>query len=666
VHISVAGFANGASVRVSQTGQADFVVTAPNGAYAWDAWIPASAAAGVVTVKAADAANSASSATATYTVYTTAANAMTLAVVSGDQQTGPPGAALPLPLTVMLKDQNGNPVAGQTVAFAASPGASVAPASAVTDANGTASASLRMPMAEGISLATATSGKSILTFNEKSQAASLANFPALSQNVSGTLGNGADTIQNKGALLTAAAGILLYHQSRGELPEPNGLANPTTLNQFLSAFCAYDPQNNPICDGFLTIGASTEQTVNLWRLGAFVSNSLTVQIEPATQNEIRDLLALGAPALLALQLGPLGSHYVVATGVAGDGSILIADPNPAFGQTTLNGYVSGFGGVGQYVLATLAGVVRLLPQSPAAPGFLAAGNAGVTISTGGAACAGLTVPGTAAAAGVIPSAAPAPLSLAACDGTAALYEMDVAGAGAFNVAFTDLSPGGARTFLSGTGNTSYMASRSGSTWSVGPLLGTVSTIVNAASFTPNFAPGEFLSVFGAGLAGSTVLVNGQSATVVASTPFQVNAIVPTTAATGQAVIQVTSPTGVVQQTANISATAPAIFTIGNGQAAITNQDNSLNTPANPAKRGSYLIVYATGFGALNAQGAATAAVTAVIGGVSVPAAYGGKSSSPGLNQANVLIPATLPPGLSVPFYLVQGGVQSNTVMVAIQ
>src|SRR6185437_429791 len=265
-----------------------------------------------------------------------------------------------------------NPIAGQTVTFAASPGGSVTPASALTDTNGKASAWLRFPMAEGISLATATSGKSIVTFNEKSQAASLANFPALSQNVSGTVGNGVDTIQNRGALLTAAAGILFYHQSRGELPQPNGLANPTTLNQFLSTYCAYDAQNNPICDGFLTVGASTEQTVNLWRLGAFVADSLTVQIEPATQNEIRDLIALGAPALLALQLGPLGSHYVVATGVAPDGSILIADPNPVFAQTTLNGYMGGFGGVGQYVQATLAGVIRLLPQPPAAPGFLAA------------------------------------------------------------------------------------------------------------------------------------------------------------------------------------------------------------------------------------------------------------------------------------------------------
>ncbi len=311
-------------------------------------------------------------------------------------------------------------------------------------------------------------------------------------------------------------------------------------------------------------------------------------------------------------------------------------------------------------------MIRLLPQPPAAPGFLAAGNAVIALSTGGAACSTLTVPGVAAVAGVIPTAAPAPLSMGACDGTSNLYEMDAASPSTFNLTFTDLAPGGARTFLSGSGPAAYMVLRSGSAWSIGPLHEAVSTIVNAASFTPNFAPGEFLSIFGAGLAGSTVLVNGQSATVVASTPFQVNAIVPAAAATGQAVIQVNSPNGVIQQTATISPTAPAIFTIGPGQAAITNQDNSLNTPTNPAKRGSYLIVYATGFGALNAQGAATAPVRAVIGGMSVPATYAGASSAPGLNQANILVPATLAPGLSLPLYLVQGGVQSNTVMVAIQ
>jgi uncharacterized protein (TIGR03437 family) len=37
-----------------------------------------------------------------------------------------------------------------------------------------------------------------------------------------------------------------------------------------------------------------------------------------------------------------------------------------------------------------------------------------------------------------------------------------------------------------------------------------------------------------------------------------------------------------------------------------------------------------------------------------------------LYQANVMVPANLPPGLTLPLYLKQGGAVSNTVSVAIQ
>ena len=666
VHVVIAGFNNGATLRVSQTGQADFLVTAANGTYAWDEWIPASTAAGTVTVKAVDNSNSATTAQATYTVYTTAAASMTLSIVSGDQQAGPPGAQLPLPLQVMLKDQNGNGIAGQTVTFAASPGAAPSAASATTDANGNAAFRLRMPLAEGITLATAQAGKLVATFNERSQAASLSNFPVLSQNVAGNVGNGADSLQAKGALLTAAASILLYHQSRGELPQPNGLASPATLDQFLASYCTNDLQGNSICDGFVTLGASTEQTLNLWRLGVFVGNNLTVQVEPATQNEIRDLLALGAPALVALQLGALGSHFVVATGVASDGTILIADPNPAFAQATLDGYLSGFGKVGQYVQATIAGVVRLLPQAPASPGILAVANAPAAMTSSAGGCASLSFPGIAASVGVIPTSAPAPLSFAACDGTGSVYELDITGTSSYNATFTDLSPNGARTFLSGQAPGAYSVESGPAGWQLAPLASAVTTVLNAASFTPSLAPGGLISIFGAGLSNSTVQVNGVSASVIAATPFQVNAQIPAGTVAGQATVQVNSPKGVAQQSVAVSPAAPAIFSVASGQAAITNLDNSLNTPTNPAKRGSYLIIYATGFGAVNAAGAAATKVTVVIGGLTIPASYAGSSSTPGLNQANVLLPATLPPGLNLPLYLVQGSAVSNTVTVAVQ
>ncbi len=231
VHLVIGGFSNGATLRVSQTGQADFLVTTASGSYTFDALIPASTAAGTITVKASDV-NSTAAAQSSYSVYAASPSLMTISAVSGDQQTGAPGALLTQPLVVVVNDQNGNPVAGQSVTFSASPGAQALPASAVTGADGRASATLRLPTAAGVALATAQTGAHFVTFSARSAAFSLANFPALSQAVSGTLGNGGDSIQNQGALLTSVASILRYHQSRGELPQPNGLADPVSLNDF--------------------------------------------------------------------------------------------------------------------------------------------------------------------------------------------------------------------------------------------------------------------------------------------------------------------------------------------------------------------------------------------------------------------------------------------------
>jgi uncharacterized protein (TIGR03437 family) len=164
-----------------------------------------------------------------------------------------------------------------------------------------------------------------------------------------------------------------------------------------------------------------------------------------------------------------------------------------------------------------------------------------------------------------------------------------------------------------------------------------------------------------------VQINGQAAKVVAATPFQVNARAPSTVSPGAVTLTVSSANGSAQQPVAITSVAPAIFSISATQAAITNVDNTLNTPANPAQRGSYLIVYATGFGAVSAAGAATTPLSVVIGGLTIPATYAGTSSGgAGLNQANVLLPAAMPPGLALPLYLKQGNVVSNTVTVAIE
>jgi hypothetical protein len=61
---------------------------------------------------------------------------------------------------------------------------------------------------------------------------------------------------------------------------------------------------------------------------------------------IADLVAQGEPLLLSLGLslnGTLaGGHFVVAIGIAADGSIVIQDPSPLFARTNLNDYLNGF------------------------------------------------------------------------------------------------------------------------------------------------------------------------------------------------------------------------------------------------------------------------------------------------------------------------------------
>jgi uncharacterized protein (TIGR03437 family) len=675
VHLVAGGFSNGATVRVSQSGQPDFVVTVASGSYSWDVNVPAGAPSGVITIRAADTGGSAA-AQATYTVRNVSSAPLAISAVSGDRQSGAPGAQLTQPLVVVVQDQNGNPVPGQIVTFAASPGGQVVPASAVTGANGQAGALLRMPLAQGIALATAQAGRQFVTFSATSSAFSLTNFPALTQAIDGMLGNGKDPIRQKGALLTGVASILRYHQLRGELPQPNGLADPATLNQFLKTFCVSDFQGNRICDGFVSLGQSTEQTVNLWRVGAFAGNNVDVHVEPADLTGVRDLVAAGAPVLLALSLGGGGSHFVVAMGVAADGSLAIADP--AFAQTSLTSYLNGFTATGGTIKGTLSGAVRLLPQPPASAGFQVIANQPFTISSPSGPCGQLLqFPDSAAVSGAALANPPGILVFGSCAGSAVAYQLDMAAPSAFNAAFSDLSPNGGRTVFTGTSRTSYGILRSNSLWTLAPLALSITPpgVVNGASYTSQIAPGSFISIMGAGLAGAgcgaSVQINGEPVPVAVALPFQVNAQIPFDVAPGAATVTLSSGCGSAQQAITISDVAPAIFSVAADQAAITDQDNSLNKPSNPALRGDWIVIYATGFGAVSGSGSlrpAAAPVTVVIGGVEVPAVYAGLTpGSPfGLYQVNVQLPTTLPPGLSLPLYLKQGAGTSNTVTVSIQ
>ena len=119
----------------------------------------------------------------------------------------------------------------------------------------------------------------------------------------------------------------------------------------------------------------------------------------------------------------------------------------------------------------------------------------------------------------------------------------------------------------------------------------------------------------------------------------------------------------------VAAVQPAIFTqnfTGIGPGAILNQDYSLNTPSNPAARGSYIMVYGTGFGALQTPAIdgqiasdatpLAASVTATIGGIPADVKYAGAAPTliSGVAQINVWIPPDVQPNLFAPITLKVG------------
>jgi uncharacterized protein (TIGR03437 family) len=187
--------------------------------------------------------------------------------------------------------------------------------------------------------------------------------------------------------------------------------------------------------------------------------------------------------------------------------------------------------------------------------------------------------------------------------------------------------------LSGDGNTAIIGGPfdnggAGAAWvfvnqsnSTTPIL---AAVVNAASFQSGaVAPGEIISIFGSGIGPATgtpwQFVNGVALTTLAQTQVlfggtpapliyvsasQINAIVPYEVAGGSAVsMQVSyqgNPTNSISL--NVAATAPGLFTAdgsGSHGGAILNQDNTLNTAANPASAGSVVQIFATGEGVTN-------------------------------------------------------------------
>jgi uncharacterized protein (TIGR03437 family) len=644
---------------------------------------------GAIAIRAADGRGA--SAEGSLTVRGFADHRIQITKVQGDNQTGRPGSLLPLALRVALVDASGGSVTGAPVTFTASPGVQLSASSAVSDTSGRAEVWARLPASArtaAVNVSAPSIAQSPVTFNLLATAESLANFPSMSQAGDAPLGSGPATIAQKGALLTAVASTLRYHQNRGELPAPNGPADPAQLNEFLRNFCTVDAAGAQLCDGFLAAGPGAEQVVNLWRAAEF-TGGVDVTPRTATPAAAIDAIAEGSPVLLSLALSrngtPAGGHFVVGIGVAEDGSIAIHDPNPTLGRSNLGEYLRGFSAGGAAWTGELRAVVQLALRSAPATRFLVGAvsqppdllrSLVMEVQSASGSC-GRVVDLIDAVDGAGNPSGGAVTRLRACDGADGAYQLSVGGAQSYRVFVTDLAAAGGRLEIAGSAPATYKVTRRQLTLAVVPQdIGfEAEAVVNAATFSPGIAPGGILSIFGSGLSGggapTTVEIDAIPAVVLSATPFQVNAVVPSGVQPGSRMLQMASAYGVARQTVDISDVAPAIFLIGSpAVGAVVNQDGSLNGPAAPLPRGQTLVIYATGLGAVQdggGLGVAVTPVTVLLNGVELPVSYAGLTPGyPGLYQVNVPIPVTTPPGLGLFLTLKQGAQTSNTVAVTVQ
>ncbi|MBI3280422.1 MAG: hypothetical protein HYZ57_11335 [Acidobacteria bacterium] len=226
-----------------------------------------------------------------------------------------------------------------------------------------------------------------------------------------------------------------------------------------------------------------------------------------------------------------------------------------------------------------------------------------------------------------------------------------------------------------------------------PLIGSI--VSGASQVRGKLAPGEIVALHGAGLgahpvglalesgrvatrlAGTHVFFDGVAAPVLYASATQINTVVPyEVAGKDQVTIKAeygntkSQPEGVA-----VAAAAPAVFTIegsGRGQAAVLNQDNSVNSPANAAASGSVIQIFATGEG-LTEPPTSTGEVTGniskrpvlpvrvTIGGFGAQVLHAGSAPNAvgGLLQVNAVVPSGVPPSAAVPLVISIGEFQGQ-------
>lgn len=227
----------------------------------------------------------------------------------------------------------------------------------------------------------------------------------------------------------------------------------------------------------------------------------------------------------------------------------------------------------------------------------------------------------------------------------------------------------------------------------------LSSVASAAVMDSRFpvAPGSIISLFGDDFApapripGSTslprqidstmVLINNVAAPLYFLAKTQINAQVPFEIGPGPAVLQVKRGEEFSGRlNLSVVAAAPGLFTVsqdGRGAAvAVDGVTNRLIDAQNPAAAGQYVVLYATGLGALRDGAgsgepfaAASEAVTrpgVTVGGRAATVHYAGAAPGyVGLYQINIQVPEGVPAGAQT-VRVTQGAQQSNAATLFIR
>jgi uncharacterized protein (TIGR03437 family) len=237
-------------------------------------------------------------------------------------------------------------------------------------------------------------------------------------------------------------------------------------------------------------------------------------------------------------------------------------------------------------------------------------------------------------------------------------------------------------------------------------------VVNAASYTGGgVAPGEIVTIFGQAmgpaelaswrlgpdgrlpttLAGTTIRFNGVAAPILYVSASQSSVIIPNAVSSKPAVTIEVEYRGMRSDplTLPVLQARPGIFTTaasGIGQGAILNQDGTLNSSANPAARGSTIVLYITGAGLTDpavADGEILSGVSpkplapvsvwfddpseeGTISPTEVVFAGGISQSVAGLLQVNSVVPTWAKVGNAISIYVNSGTFAEGGVTVAIK